>query len=408
MREVPGYKYVGHTAPMEHFIRLTSDRQSRQGSLWAQSPTTAHGWSAQLDFRISGSGRKLFGDGLAFWFTRMPRHVEGTLHGFTDTFTGFGIVFDSYVNVVPGQIHRDIALFAGAGKALEQPLKPLDGCGADFRFWEGRDDFTVRNRSSARIQLSQGNRVSLYIDEHATGDFRKCFENVELPLAQDWVSNPPVIIGARTVDAGSQGGYFGLTASTGDLADNHDLLAFVVGEGDLFPPDTFGKGQMAAHELDAADASLAVSSGSEAADKAIAVAVSRESALLTDKLLFTHHHLEHQLTAVQDSLKVALSKLQDQEKDLQRRIEELERRLGKKVTVEIDSSLAARISALETFMHRAVDRKVQEDVMPEVAKQMQVASGAWFIPFGVLAGALLVFALLVYRKYRHLMKSHLL
>ena len=39
-------------------------------------------------FRVSGQGQTLFGDGFALWLTDSNRYREGSLHGFTDTFTG--------------------------------------------------------------------------------------------------------------------------------------------------------------------------------------------------------------------------------------------------------------------------------------------------------------------------------
>ncbi len=41
------------------------------------------------------------------WATTSPRHTDGSLHGFTDTFTGFGVAFDTFVNNEPGHIHKE-------------------------------------------------------------------------------------------------------------------------------------------------------------------------------------------------------------------------------------------------------------------------------------------------------------
>lgn len=95
MRIVEGWKLNGQAAFHENFLRLTNDRQSRRGSLWSTSKMDRDEWSATLRFRVSGQGRKLFGDGLGVWFTDKASYVEGSLHGTTNSFKGFGIILDT-------------------------------------------------------------------------------------------------------------------------------------------------------------------------------------------------------------------------------------------------------------------------------------------------------------------------
>ena len=95
MRIVDGWKLNGQAAFHENFLRLTNDRQSRRGSLWSTSKMDRDEWSSTLRFRVSGQGRKLFGDGLGLWFTDKSSYVEGPLHGTTNSFKGFGIILDT-------------------------------------------------------------------------------------------------------------------------------------------------------------------------------------------------------------------------------------------------------------------------------------------------------------------------
>ncbi len=95
IRTLPGWRVGGHAQLQENFVRLTNDRQSKRASLWCTSRLGLEEWSTTFRFRVSGQGRRLFGDGLALWFTSRETHLDGDLHGFTNTFTGFGVILDT-------------------------------------------------------------------------------------------------------------------------------------------------------------------------------------------------------------------------------------------------------------------------------------------------------------------------
>ena len=87
------------------------------------------------------------------------------------------------------------------------------------RYYEGKDDFDVaKSISSVKISI-KGRKLKVSIDPRATGEFKSCFESANVLPADFDISK----------------GFFGLTATTGGLADNHDVLA------------------MNAYQLDAAD-----------------------------------------------------------------------------------------------------------------------------------------------------------
>jgi Legume-like lectin family len=62
----------GDAAFVGHALRLTPDRQSRAGFLFAKKPlaTIGHEWVLDMEFRIYGQGVSLFGDGMALWMTK--------------------------------------------------------------------------------------------------------------------------------------------------------------------------------------------------------------------------------------------------------------------------------------------------------------------------------------------------
>ena len=176
--------------------------------------------------------QRLFGDGLAIWFTTHSSIIEGPAHGFTDRFTGWGIILDTFVNTDPvsavaaiaraaagsvvlpvqsqvavtvhpaverarawcqvpssqnlpiramyslhlsqGHVHKDVLLLSSDGSApkLAPHGGPVDakptGCEADFRYWEGRGDFNISARSALRVTFRE-NKLSAWIDPRNTG-----------------------------------------------------------------------------------------------------------------------------------------------------------------------------------------------------------------------------------------------
>ena len=293
-------------------------------------------------------------------------------------------------------MHKDIQVFAndGVGARNLSDANPV-GCDADFRYWEGRDDFSVYNHSAARVRFAS-NRVSVWIDPRATGAWTQCVAEAPLPLPDGWHRD---------------GAWLGLTATTGDLADNHDVLSVQVGPEDEAAPNPFEAGANAPPPF--------VSTGNPALDASVQSAAAREAAVLADRLAYIHHHMEHQLSSVNDGIKVALKKLTDQARALEEqeasnaaRIAELEKSVFAKVASEVDSSIAARLTKLEgavdASLQAKLDSKLQSDVLPHIESRVESSSRSWLLPFAVLAALILALAAFGYSKYRYMMKTHLL
>jgi len=47
--------------------------QSKKGSLWSRKSLGVETFSSVFTFRISGQGKKFFGDGMALWFIKQVR-----------------------------------------------------------------------------------------------------------------------------------------------------------------------------------------------------------------------------------------------------------------------------------------------------------------------------------------------
>lgn len=206
----------GAAAVNRHFVRLTPDRQSKRGHLWGKEKLAAREFSAVLTFRISGQAKSWFGDGLALWITDSQKYVQGDNHGFIGNFNGFGFVFDTFVNQEHGGGHKDVTFFENDGSKTLDQLNEMDkvGCMAPgIRYHEKNANFNPSTSlSRAKIQYKD-QQISIAIDAAGTGDWVPCYSQQ-----------------VRISDAFLNNAVFGITASTGGLADNHDVIGLSVYE----------------------------------------------------------------------------------------------------------------------------------------------------------------------------------
>lgn len=54
-------------------------------------------WEVNINFKVSGKGKDLYGDGFAIWYAR-DRLVPGPVFGSKDHFMGLAIILDTYSN----------------------------------------------------------------------------------------------------------------------------------------------------------------------------------------------------------------------------------------------------------------------------------------------------------------------
>ncbi|WAR11229.1 LMAN1-like protein [Mya arenaria] len=171
------------------------------GSVWTKTPANYEHWSIEVVFKVTGRGR-VGADGLAVWFTEM-KGIEGPVFGSNDYWKGLAVFFDSFDNDGqnnPNSAHNNPYIMAmnndGTKQYEHQKNKP----------------FPIR----AKIEYYQ-KVLTVFFNSGLTNnkdDFELCLraENVELPKS----------------------GYFGVSAATGGLADDHDVLAFLTHS--LTPP----------------------------------------------------------------------------------------------------------------------------------------------------------------------------
>lgn len=165
-----------------------------------------------------GQGVKLFGDGFAFWYTKdKPR--DGPVLGSADEYTGLGLMFDTYDNEqISSRPHPYITAFLNDASKFnhEEMVKSTTSGGCSLRFRKRYDEENAKTTglsppSTSLVKITYdaiSKRLHVETDLLKNGQWKECtmLENVELP----------------------SGYYFGLSASTGHLADNHDIFGLTI------------------------------------------------------------------------------------------------------------------------------------------------------------------------------------
>lgn len=354
------------------FIRLTPDRQSKRGTLWTrESLGDLKEFAATLTFRISGQGKKLYGDGIALWLTQFTRQQQGEVHGIDGSFVGVGVVIDTFKNAEHGKNHRDVTILVNDGESsvalsTDEGADEPTGCNVgEMRYHEDRDDFSVANMSRLRL-LWANDRLLVEVDANSMNNWELCATvtglNAKLPKG--------FLKKAR----------FGISGTTGQLADNHDVISFQV-------HDNHSEGKVAAVQQ-------------------------HEELQNADELQRLVLDLEHQLESITEKIQNTIAKLQGQEAKVEDRVKVLEESLMD----GLQSKLEKRITNLERQFDRKLQRQVSKsesglkgelDSLKEYAEGMG-DQGGWKTPFVVLILIVICALGYGYKHYQYLRKSHLL
>jgi len=205
---VPFFEYSGNAIASEESVRITPSLRSQKGMIWSREATNFDWWEVELTFRVTGRGR-IGADGLAFWYS-VSKGVEppaGASHvyGSNDQWIGLGIFFDSFDN---DNKHNNPYIMGMTNDGTKQfdhqndgSTQQLAGCLRDFR----NKPFPVK----AKIEYFKNTLTVLFHNGMSNNDkdYEMCIrsENVILP----------------------KNGHFGVSAATGGLADDHDVLKLV-------------------------------------------------------------------------------------------------------------------------------------------------------------------------------------
>ncbi|XP_065716027.1 protein ERGIC-53-like isoform X1 [Patagioenas fasciata] len=200
---VPFWVHTGNAIPSADQIRITTSLKSQRGSVWTKNKSIFEYWEVEVTFRVTGRGR-IGADGLAIWFTE-EQGLEGPVFGAADEWNGVGIFFDSFDN--DGKKNNPGVIVVGNNGKLQYDhqndgsTQALASCQRDFR----NKPYPVR----VKITYYQ-KTLTVLINNGFTPDkedYEFCAKVEEMVLPSQ--------------------GYFGISAATGGLADDHDVLSFL-------------------------------------------------------------------------------------------------------------------------------------------------------------------------------------
>ncbi|XP_027377410.1 protein ERGIC-53-like isoform X2 [Bos indicus x Bos taurus] len=198
---IPFWSHHGDAIPGLEEVRLAPSMRNRSGAVWSTNPVLFPAWEVEIQMRVTGPGR-WGAQGMAVWYTR-GRGQVGPVLGEPDLGDGIGILFDS--SAQDPQNSPAIYVLARDRHTLYEPL----GDGGSLLLGSCRQDF--RNRPypfRARITYwGQRLRVSLNSGLTPSDPEEVCVDVGPLLLAP--------------------GGFFGVSAATSILADDHDVLSFL-------------------------------------------------------------------------------------------------------------------------------------------------------------------------------------
>jgi mannose-binding lectin 2 len=203
------WKISGSALIHNNYVRLTPEKQSQRGGLWSTTKVGVPSFYSILEFRISGTGKSVFGDGIGLWIAKDGYYGNSGQHGFTEKFYGVGVIFDTFRN--SEHPHKDVTVVVNNNeKSWDLMLQNLAGCDSAMRYYTGTDvAFSSTDKSRAKVILNDTN-LEVMIDLKNTGQWRPCVSVETKELGLDWLKES----------------HIGLTASTGQLVDNHDILSF--------------------------------------------------------------------------------------------------------------------------------------------------------------------------------------
>uniref|UniRef100_A0A8C5WCE8 L-type lectin-like domain-containing protein n=1 Tax=Leptobrachium leishanense TaxID=445787 RepID=A0A8C5WCE8_9ANUR len=201
---VPFWDLYGDTIPGPDAIRIVPSLKKHRGSMWTQLNASFPHWEVEVSLRIMGHGQEGT-EGLAIWFTREPGRV-GTVYGSTDQWDGVGIIFDTFDHDFKGN-NPAILIVGNNGKlnydhAQDGISQALGSCVVNFRN-------TVRPFRAKISYYKKTLRVIVYNGRSPLDDsFEICTQVANMVIPST--------------------GYFGLSAATGNLADDHDVFSFMM------------------------------------------------------------------------------------------------------------------------------------------------------------------------------------
>ncbi|CAL8341076.1 unnamed protein product [Arctogadus glacialis] len=201
---IPFWIHSGNAIPSADQVRITPSLRSQKGSVWSKNMVLFESWEAVVTFRVSGRGR-MGADGLGIWFTSQ-QGLDGPVYGAADKWNGIGIFFDSFDN--DGKKNNPAIVVVGNNGKLvydhqnDGTTQALGTCLRDFR----NKPYPIRAKityyqKSLTVMINNG-----FTPDKDDYEFCTKMDNIVIPKE----------------------GFFGISAATGGLADDHDVLSFLL------------------------------------------------------------------------------------------------------------------------------------------------------------------------------------
>ncbi|CAG9537028.1 unnamed protein product [Cercopithifilaria johnstoni] len=201
---IPFWTVVGDALASSEQLRLAPSMRSRKGLAWNKRVMAeSDNFEIQVAFRVTGQGR-IGADGIAIWYTAQQPTL-GPVFGANDYWIGMGLFLDSFDNDAQKN-NPFVALMINDGTRqydhqTDGSQQMLSGCQKDFR----NKPYPVHLKIEYLHNIIT---VSISDGLQAIPRYELCLrsENIFLP----------------------KNGFFGISAATGGLADDHDIVKYSV------------------------------------------------------------------------------------------------------------------------------------------------------------------------------------
>ena len=323
--------------------------------------------------------------------------------------------------------HRDVTVMINDGKKTADHLKAtIEGCNTNppVRYHSERADFQVTDASRAQIHVYE-NKLHIKIDARNTGEWVECVTvdtSALLAVNPNWISSS----------------YLGFSSSTGQLADNHDVISVEVST------DVSGEDSKVASEKSVADAAKKEGLVAKLPEKvlfevtpnvAVDIRLNKIETTLNNilvKLAKMDLELEHTIVDAQEKIKNLIGKISKREDASEARIDEISRIIkqyvGEHLADHLEDRLAdhseqLRLSVQDTVTDIAdhMDRtyatlnKEKDGLYDHLKYTRELVEGgllkqdsSWKIPFLIIL-VLVIGGLVAFWRFRQvLLKKHFL
>ena len=350
----------GSTTVSEDFLRLTPELQSQHGSLWTHSSISAstlgEEWEVTIKFKVHGTGVDFFGDGFAFWYTSEANEY-GPVFGSRDYWTGLGVFFDTFDNGNRDrQNHPYISVMTNDGTLSyvhgDGGLQHgIPACHSLFR--SHSDGPNSQQLSTVRIHYSKP-KLIVDVNLHNSDTWTRCVDvnGVYLPAG---------------------GYYFGLTASTGDLTDKHDIFSLTF-RSERAPKS--GEDSTHAVDPDAPTDDEMEGINNIVKETGIVKALKVQGDEHQERITDIKYHLENQVKGLNAHLSSMIGKLEAQEEEMTEQLKRLEELTGHHLS--------------------------------HVQKEHELGKQSWRMPFLILIILMIIFVAYSYRKCQQIQETKIM